>query len=115
MLLKKTFNWLKSFVFGKSRKQKPKYIYKIVKELPFSPKNNVFYIEGDEKNNDYWYALMICPCGCKQKLTLNLIDDVRPCWSVNFENNIVSVSPSIWRTKNCKSHFWLKRGIVDWV
>lgn len=107
-LLNKLFYWLKN-LFSTS-----KYKLKNVKEEPFKMKKNVIYIEGNKLNNDYWYAHLICPCGCDENITLNLIDDTSPCWKVTARNNKVSIYPSIWRTVNCKSHFWIKNGSIIW-
>ena len=111
MLLKRLFKWILSF-FTKKEKI---YKLKIVSELPQKPIQYTFYLEGDVKQDGYWYALLICPCGCGDKIMLNLMKDSRPCWEVVFNKEGFSVYPSIWRTKNCKSHFWLTKGKVFWV
>ncbi|WP_148869033.1 DUF6527 family protein [Tenacibaculum adriaticum] len=113
--MKRIIRWFKQFVSGLSGNQYLKYKFKIVKELPQHPEDNVFYIEGDKNKNDFWYGQMKCPCGCNDTLTLNLIDDVKPCWSVHIIDNKISLAPSVWRTKNCKSHFWLREGLIKWV
>ena len=115
MLLKRITRWFRHLIFGSSGKQSLKYDFKIVKEFPQYPEEKVFYIEGDIDKNDFWYGQMKCPCGCNDILTLNLIDDVRPYWSFHVIDNNVSLAPSVWRTKNCKSHFWLKDGVIKWV
>jgi hypothetical protein len=114
-MLNRAIKWFRNFVLDSFRKRPLKYKYKIVKELPQYPKKNVFYVEGDKINNDFWYGQMICPCGCKDILTLNLIDDISPRWNVSFRKGEISITPSIWRTKNCKSHFWLNNGAIKWV
>ena len=88
---------------------------KIVSELPAEPLENILYLEGNVLEKDYWYALLKCPCGCGDKIMLNLITDSKPCWSVVFKKELPTVFPSIWRTKNCESHFWLKRGKIIWA
>jgi Family of unknown function (DUF6527) len=60
-------------------------------------------------------AAMICPCGCKQVLHMNLLTDERPCWTVRQEEDgTPTLHPSVWRKKGCGSHFWLRRGRVIW-
>ncbi len=114
MLLRRIAKWFKR-IFSKSGRQSSDYNLKIVKELPRHLEEKVFYLEGNITENDFWYGQMKCPCGCNDILTLNLIDDVSPCWSVDVIDNKISLAPSVWRTKNCKSHFWLKQGMIKWV
>ncbi len=77
-----------------------------VDSLPNKLKDEIIYIEGD------WTAAFVCPCGCKQTIELNLVDDVRPVWKVG---NDTSISPSIWKRDGCKSHFFIKKGKVIWA
>lgn len=115
MLLKKFINWvLRLFKFKKGSLAES-YKLIIVSELPETPKEKVLYIEGNEILNDFWYALLKCPCGCKENIMLNLMEDAEPCWKVTLNDSNFSVSPSIWRTKNCKSHFWLRDKKIIWV
>ena len=111
MLVKRLFNWILGF-FGSKEKG---FKCKIVSELPETPIDSILYIEGNIKENDYWYALLKCPCSCGDIIMLNLMTDTKPCWKVSVKNKKPSVYPSIWRTKNCKSHFWLKEGNIVWA
>ncbi|WP_435139094.1 DUF6527 family protein [Formosa sp. A9] len=111
MLVEKLFNWFLCLF----NKKKGEYKLVIVPELPQEPKNKVLYIEGKEELNDYWYALLKCPCGCNENIMLNLIDDANPCWFVFIDGSNFSISPSIWRTKNCRSHFFLKNRQIVWA
>lgn len=110
MLVRKLFNWILSFF----RKKEKGFKWKIVSELPEDPNEHILYLEGNGKEVDLWYALLKCPCGCGDNLMLNLMTDTKPCWKVNISNNRPSIFPSIWRTKKCKSHFWLTQGKVVW-
>lgn len=114
MILKKIINWF--FGLFKSKKEFKNDLFKleIVRELPENPKNKIFYIEGDKIKNDFWYGFLLCPCGCKETITLNLINDAKPCWNVSIVENNFSVSPSIWKIKNCKSHFWIRDRKIFW-
>lgn len=115
MLLKKLFNWILSFFIIKKAYYEKGYKLIIVSELPKVTNENVIYIEGNESQKEYWYALLKCPCGCQENIMLNLMEDAKPCWNVNVNDSGISVSPSIWRTVNCKSHFWLSNSKVIWV
>ncbi|TKW76928.1 MAG: hypothetical protein DI543_18380, partial [Bradyrhizobium icense] len=55
------------------------------------------------------------PCGCGSVLHMNLLPDERPCWEVTQHGDgTASLHPSVWRQKDCKSHFWFRRGRVQW-
>lgn len=113
--MKKLYNWILSFFKFKKEEVSGLYKYVVVSELPESPLDKVLYVEGVENIDEYWYALLKCPCGCQEKIMLNLIDDVSPCWYLRKEKSNFSIYPSIWRTKNCKSHFWLKNNKIVFV
>jgi hypothetical protein len=115
MKLKKLFNWFLNFFKFKKENVQNQYNLVFVSELPEIANDKVLYVEGNEKLDDYWYAMLKCPCGCQENIVLNLIDDVTPCWKVTINNRSFSISPSIWRTKNCKSHFWLRKGKIVWA
>ncbi|WP_410504650.1 DUF6527 family protein [Maribacter sp. ACAM166] len=108
--MKQLFKWILSFFTKESKAFK----LKIVSELPKEPVEHTLYLEGNVKEDDYWYALLKCPCGCGDNIMLNLMTDSKPCWEVKLINKHPSVFPSIWRTKNCKSHFWVKEGKIFW-
>jgi hypothetical protein len=58
---------------------------------------------------------MLCPCGCKRILHMNLLPDERPCWRLTrHDDGTASLHPSVWRKKDCGSHFWFRRGRVKW-
>ena len=58
---------------------------------------------------------LLCPCGCGRVLQMNLLPDERPCWRVTRNaDGTVTLHPSVWRTKGCGSHFWLRNGRIWW-
>jgi len=78
-----------------------------------NPKKKILYIVGTV--NDPWQAELLCPCGCKDKIVLPVNNSTKPHWSLNITiKKTPSLSPSIWRTKGCKSHFFLKKGKIKW-
>lgn len=99
--------------FGFNSLVKTTYKHEIVSELPDKLKLNIVYIESNQ--GCPWQAVMICPCGCKCNLHMNLIEDYNPYWKFYIDNKKrVSLSPSIHRTVGCKSHFFLKKGTIFW-
>lgn len=115
MILKKLISWFFSlFKFSKTVK-KEGYSIVFVPELPKTLDSKTLYVEGNEKNKDYWYAKMKCPCGCNDDIMLNLMDDVSPMWQISYSEIDFSITPSIWRTVKCKSHFWITNSNIIWA
>lgn len=84
-----------------------------VEELPRRISGGVVYIVGE--NGHVWAAAMICPCGCGETIHMNLLPEARPRWT--FEQHTdrsVSLHPSVWRQKGCRSHFFVRRGAIVW-
>jgi hypothetical protein len=56
-----------------------------------------------------------CPCGCHTDIYLNLLNDAKPRWSFKIsKKNKITITPSIWRTVGCKSHFIVENSVVIW-
>ena len=92
----------------------PPYSTAIVHEhLPESLKNKTLYIVEDDGFEEQ--AALLCPCGCGRVLQMNLLPDERPCWRVTkHPDGTATLHPSVWRQKDCGSHFWFRRGRVLW-
>lgn len=84
-----------------------------VEEMPDTVKPLTVYLCGEGKY--LWAAAMICPCGCQEVINLNLLKTVRPRWDVQeHTDGTVTLTPSVWRQKGCRSHFYLSHGRIDW-
>jgi hypothetical protein len=95
-----------------SRKRTP-FKYQIVDEFPEHLGPNRVYLAGEGQN--LWAAAMICPCGCGQRIELNLLKAARPCWRAQLhQDGSISLAPSVQRQKGCRSHFVLSEGRIDW-
>ena len=67
-------------------------------------------------NGEDWSIAMRCPCGCGQKLELPLIPEATPRWDLRVDaDGRPSLAPSVWLRDNCRSHFFLRRGKVQWA
>lgn len=73
---------------------------------------DVLYAIGE--NGHLWQATLACPCGCEARITLNLLPDDSPRWRLRVDDDVPTLSPSIWRTTGCRSHFFVRRGQIDW-
>jgi Family of unknown function (DUF6527) len=61
------------------------------------------------------WALLRCPCDCGETIMLSLSTKKRPRWTVAIDwLGRPTVQPSIRQTAGCYSHFWLRRGRLDW-
>ncbi|TVM30538.1 DUF6527 family protein [Oceanidesulfovibrio marinus] len=92
----------------------PPYELVVVEEsLPRSLKRGILYIVQEDGYVEQ--AAMICPCGCREILHMNMFPDERPCWSLlKHDDGSYSLRPSVWRMKGCRSHFWFRNNRIHW-
>jgi hypothetical protein len=84
-----------------------------VEDLPEALEGRTLYLVGEGKP---WSAGLLCPCGCKETIQLSLVANDNPRWKLtHHRDDSFSLHPSIWRTKNCESHFFLRRGRISWA
>ncbi|WP_353163382.1 DUF6527 family protein [Salinisphaera shabanensis] len=63
---------------------------------------------------DKW-ACFRCPGGCGEAIKLSLNRNRRPRWTATCDWLMrPTVSPSVRQLNECKCHFWIRRGRVDW-
>ncbi|WP_169578146.1 DUF6527 family protein [Salinimicrobium xinjiangense] len=71
-------------------------------------------IQVKYQGKPYW-CLFKCPCGCRRVISLSLQENHEPHWELKVtESGIPSLSPSVWQTVGCLSHFWIEEGFVRW-
>lgn len=84
-----------------------------VEELPERVRAGVVYIVGEGAHA--WVAAMVCPCGCNDIIQMNLLREARPRWTFEeHADGTVSLHPSVWRQKGCRSHFFVRAGAIVW-
>lgn len=106
-MLRKLVNWLLRLL----RREKL-FKYRFVDDVPDHLRSGTVYLIGND--GYFWQMLMICPCGCKKALYMNLIEDYDPYWKYEIRGKTISISPSINRMVGCRSHFFLKNGKIEW-
>jgi len=90
------------------------YMTELTDEMPDKFLPATVYLVGEGEH--FWHASMICPCGCRQVLHMNLQADSRPLWQViRHADGTISLHPSIWRQKGCCAHFWFRNGAIQWA
>lgn len=88
--------------------------YRVVfeEDAPDMVRDRTLYLIGEQ--NNFWLAVMKCPCGCGGIVNLPMSANARPCWQISIQNGKPTLSPSIHRTTSCRSHFFLIAGRVIW-
>lgn len=93
---------------------RPHYQLERAEDIPDVVLDRVMYLIGEGKSP--WMASFLCPCGCKETISLSLIKTDDPRWQARVSREgEVTLTPSVWRTKGCKSHFFVRRSRVIWV
>jgi hypothetical protein len=55
----------------------------------------------------------LCPCGCGQTVSVNLMPETGKAWRISYEEGLgISLWPSVWLDVGCGSHFFLRRNKV---
>lgn len=106
-MIRKFFAWL-------AEKLGLSYAYRVAVEedMPDTVKERTLYLVGEQ--NHFWLAMLKCPCGCGDVISLPMSANAKPCWRANIQDGKPSLSPSVHRTTKCRSHFVLKAGRVIW-
>ncbi|MFN8153528.1 MAG: DUF6527 family protein [Bacteroidia bacterium] len=87
--------------------------YRFEEEVPDEIAQGILYIIGEKKF--HWCLIMKCPCGCGQTIQLNLLRRANPCWAFYVRKQRITVYPSIWREKGCRSHFIVRKNRIIMV
>jgi len=98
--------------------RRPKVV-RVIREVPsatavparLAPADVVLVVAGASRK----WAVLGCPCRCGELLWLNLMRSARPRWEAGVKNGKLTLSPSVWATTSCSSHFWVKNGQIQWV
>lgn len=58
--------------------------------------------------------VLMCPCGCGERLPVNLDPRTGPAWRLYESAGKISLFPSVWREVGCRAHFivWHNRIVV---
>lgn len=62
----------------------------------------------------YKGAAFICPCGCETKIFIPVDEKHEPGNYWQLKKNDNSIEPSILQLNGCKSHFFIRKGLVEW-
>lgn len=105
--------WRVLYHWGTKRRKPAAYRAEHFAELPEKLRDRRLYIIGDGLAP--WAAAMLCPCGCGNVIQLSLLDADSPRWQLSVDRKgLPTLSPSVHRTKGCRSHFFLRAGQIVW-
>jgi len=91
------------------------YRHEFVEDMPERPVPWVVYLVTDPGYAP-WSAGFKCPCNCGETIILSLIPKDDPSWKASItREGKISLSPSVWRVKGCKSHFFIRESRVLWA
>lgn len=83
-------------------------------DLPSSIRAGVIYLVG-ASTKPKW-AILGCPCGCGERIDVNLMRSRRPFWRARITHDGLTLSPSLWVSDDrCGSHFWIVDSRVLWT
>jgi hypothetical protein len=103
------WHWITSWF-----RRAPKPLHTVhLEELPEQLGAGAVYVLGEGSHK--WFVAMICPCGCGETVQVSLLTEARPRWRlVEHSDGTISLEPSVWRKVGCRSHFFLRRGMIQW-
>lgn len=104
----------KFFVRGTPAYYRKVVVLQSMDDVPEVLSNDVFVIH--RAGIDRWVVLA-CPCGCGERLDVNLMTNRRPYWRLRHHRGAtISLLPSLWvPEERCGSHFWIIRNRVVWA
>jgi hypothetical protein len=107
-MFRKIWQWVRQLFARQIR-----YRAAFMDESPDRLKRDIVYLIGDK--DAPWAASFICPCECGEVISISLIETDSPTWTVEVEKSgAVTIAPSVWRQRGCKSHFFIHDGCVIW-
>jgi len=62
------------------------------------------------------WALVPCPCQCGELIHACLMRSRNPHWDLSLDSDgYATLSPSLWRSSGCRSHFFIRNGRLIWA
>lgn len=117
-LFKKLLNWWRGSAPARepvaTAKPAPGVTVQHLEDDPERPLQSVLYVIGSRASP--WKAAIVCPCGCRELIELNMAPPGKPRWRiVSIVEGRVTLYPSVWRTTGCRSHFLILDGEIVWA
>jgi hypothetical protein len=111
-------NFWRNFLqlFRTARRQTgPRFRAQFVRELPAHPAPWTVYL-GCDADRIVWGGVMRCPCGCGENIHLNFVRGHDAVWKYRVQpDDTITLSPSVWKKHGCRSHFFVREGVLLWT
>ena len=88
---------------------------KFIKEYSEKLDHGILYIVDGKllgKPGEWTSSNHLCPCGCGEKVYIPF--DQRN-WSLQINNDKVTINPSLANTFSCRSHYFIRDNKIIWV
>lgn len=81
------------------------------------PDNRIPYgtLVIEERGGMARWVHFLCPCGCKELRSVNLMSSRSPHWMLQRQGDRVTLHPSVWVTEGCRAHFFVRGNEIEWV
>lgn len=100
---------------GRPRRRTSSFVVAISDAAPSMEEVQRAVVHVVHANGKNRWAMLRCPCGCDEVVTLSLQNVHRPHWKLAQTASCKpTLHPSIWRQEGCRSHFWIRDGRVHW-
>jgi hypothetical protein len=107
--------WMRQLLVWMRRIRQPDFVVRRMRvhPAPEEIKPGVMIVVGD-RHLQKW-ACFQCPGGCGEVVKLSLNLKRRPCWKVRVDSlNRPTIEPSVRQVNDCRCHFWIREGAVQW-
>lgn len=107
--------WIRSFGrrYHRWRSTRRRLTVEWLEDLPERTRKDRIYVVGGRAHP--WQVVFRCPCGCRQMVYVGVAASLARRWRlVEHMDGTLSLSPSVWRSEGCRSHFFLRRGRIKW-
>lgn len=94
------------------RRQRGPLVVERFDEVPLKLRRGVLALVGEEDGP--WAAVLMCPCGCDARTELLLVPGSETFWRVTRGPLGVTLTPSVWRTSGCRSHYLVRDSTIVW-
>lgn len=81
-------------------------------EAPKKLRRGVLVLVGE--GSEPWAAILMCPCGCDARTELLLAPGPETYWRLSQGRTGTSLTPSVWRTSGCRSHYFIRDSSILW-
>jgi hypothetical protein len=103
--------WINQWLIRRGWLIKPDFVLRIVPESPDTLENGILYAEV--RGGYLKWAHLRCP-KCAEHIQLP-VATAKSAWSLRRDVlGRPTITPSVWQTRTCGAHFFLRKGKIEW-